>query len=191
MKKLIALSFIFLFSTCNIVLAGEIKYNVGLSYLYANINDSKFDYVDKYETITNPKDQLKSISVGISKFYNNNFNWSLNTNRLYNQEIKRTVKRKSDGLLFQNETKTTIDSLIVAYRVKRFNPGLLLANVEMSKFLYYKGSLVGYENKHAILGGLNLAYFATKNLIPSVSYILPNKELDLEGAVSLNINYLF
>lgn len=119
--KLITISFIFLLSTCNIVLANDARWNAGISYFYANINDPEYDFVDKYETLKNPKDQFKSISVGLSKFYDNNFNWSISTNRLFNSEIKRSVKRKSDGLIFQNETKTTIDSLLLGYRIKRFN----------------------------------------------------------------------
>jgi len=190
MNKIIFLTFTFLFFNCNFLLANNFKLNIGLSYSYANINDPEYDFVNKYETIKNPRDQLKSISVGISKFYNN-FNWSINTNRFFNKQIKRNVKRKSDGLIFENKTKTTIDSLLLGYRIKRFNPSLIVTNVEASKFLYYNDVLVGYEKKRAIIPGINLAYFATKNLIPSFSYILSNKEMDLEGAFSLNINYIF
>jgi hypothetical protein len=189
--KSIIISFIFLLSTCNFVLANDVRWNVGVSYFYANINDPEYDFVDKYETLKNPKDQFKSISIGLSKFYDNNFNWSISTNRLFNSEIKRSVKRKSDGLIFQNETKTTIDSLLLGYVIKRFNPSIIIANVEASKFLYYNNFLVGYQNKRTIVPGFNLGYFATKNFMPSFSYILPNKELDLEGAFSLNINYIF
>lgn len=191
MKNLLISTFIFFNFFFNYAFASSIKYNIGLSYLYANINDANFDFVNKYESITNPKDQLKSISFGISKFYDNNFNWSLNTNRLHNRQVRRKVRRKSDGVLFENGTKTTIDSLILSYKIKRYNLGLILANIQMSKSLYYRDSLVSYNNKNTILGGLNIAYFVSKNFVPSVSYILPNKELDLEGAVSLNINYLF
>lgn len=189
--KSIIISFIFLLSTCNFVLANDVRWNVGVSYFYANINDPEYDFVDKYETLKNPKDQFKSISIGLSKFYDNNFNWSISTNRLFNSEIKRSVKRKSDGLIFQNETKTTIDSLLLGYVIKRFNPSIIIANVEASKFLYYNNFLVGYQNKRTIVPGFNLGYFATKNFMPSFSYILPNKELDLKGAFSLNINYIF
>lgn len=191
MKSIIIISFIFLLSTCNFALSNDVRWNTGISYFYANINDPEYDFVDKYETLKNPKDQLKSISIGLSKFYDNNFNWSISTNRLFNSEIKRSVKRKSDGLIFQNETKTTIDSLLLGYVIKRFNPSLIIVNVEASKFLYYNNSLVGYENKRAIVPGFNLGYFATKNFVSSFSYILPNKELDLEGAFSLNTNYIF
>jgi hypothetical protein len=189
--KSIIISFIFLLSTCNFALSNDVRWNTGISYFYADINDPEYDFVDKYETLKNPKDQLKSISIGLSKFYDNNFNWSISTNRLFNSEIKRSVKRKSDGLIFQNETKTTIDSLLLGYVIKRFNPSLIIVNVEASKFLYYNNSLVGYENKRAIVPGFNLGYFATKNFVSSFSYILPNKELDLEGAFSLNTNYIF
>ena len=189
--KLAIISFIFLLSACNLTLANDVRWNVGISYFYANINDPEYDFVNKYETLKNPKDQFKSISIGLSKFYDNNFNWSINTNRLFNSEIKRSVKRKSDSLIFQNETKTTIDSLLLGYRIKRFNLSLIIGNVEASKFLYYNNSLVGYENKRAIIPGFNLGYFITKNFIPSFSYILINKELDLEYGFSLNINYIF
>jgi hypothetical protein len=190
--KLTITSFIFLLINCNFALANEIRWNIGVSYFYANINDSEYDFVNKYETIKSPRDQLKSISVGLFKSYrDNNFNWSINTNRLFNNEIKRSVKRKSDNLIFQNETKITTDSFLLGYKIKRFNPSLIVSNIESSKFLYYNNSLVGYENKRAIVPGINLGYFATKNFVPSFSYILPNKELDLEGAFSLNINYIF
>jgi len=191
MKKSIVISFIFLLCNCNFLLANNVKLNIGVSYSYANINDPKYDFINKYETIKNPTDQFKSISIGLSKFYSNNFNWSISTNRLFNSEIKRSVKRKSDNLIFQNKTKTTIDSLLLGYRIKRFNPSLIIANVEINKSLYYQNLLVGYENKHSILSGLNLSYFTTKNFVPSFSYILPNKELHLKSVFSLNFNYIF
>jgi len=189
--KSIVFSFAFLLSTHNFALANSITWNLGLSYIYTNINDPQYNFVDKYENLKNPKDQLKSISVGLSKFYDNNFNWSISTNRLFSGEIERSVKRKSDGLIFENKSKVTIDPFLLGYKVKRFNISLIVANVKASKFLYYNGSLVGYENKSAILPGFNFGYFANKNFIPSFSYILPSKELDLEGALSLNINYIF
>ena len=176
---------------CSPLLAETTKFSVGLSYMYANINDKDFDFVEKYELVKNPKDQLQSFNISSSVFYDNGINIAFSTNRLFNKSIKRSVKRKSDGLIFKNETKTTIDSINLAYKVKRFNPGIVLANVGMSKHLFYNDRVVGYEKKNAIVGGFNLGYFATKHLLPSVTYILPNKELDLEGAVSFNINYLF
>lgn len=189
--KSILFSFAFLLSTHNFALANSVTWNLGLAYIYTNTNDPQYNFVDKYENLKNPKDQLKSISVGLSKFYDNNFNWSISTNRLFSGEIERSVKRKSDGLIFENKSKVTIDPLLLGYKIKRFNISLIVANVKASKFLYYNGSLVGYENKSAILPGFNFGYFANKNFIPSFSYILPNKELDLEGALSLNINYIF
>ena len=188
-KFLLTLSI--LLSQCNIALAEKQAFGVGLSYMYANINDKDFDFINKYESVKNPKDQFRSVNFSSSVFYDNGFNTTISTNRLLNNETKRTVKRKSDGLTFQNETKTTIDSITLGYKINRFNPVIVLANVGMSKHLFYKNNLVGYEKKHSIVGGFNLGYFTLTRFIPSVTYILPNKELDLEGAFSINVNYLF
>ena len=190
MKK-INLIFLILFINCNFAFANDIKLNVGVSYFYADVNDPEYYFVDKYETLKNPKYQFKSVFLGLSKFYDNNFNLSVNTNRLFNTKLKRDVKRKSDNLVFKNKTETIIDSILFGYKIKRYNLSLIISNVKVGKFLYYKNSLVGYEKKTAITSGINLGYFATKNFIPSFTYILPNKHLNLRSAFSLNINYIF
>lgn len=173
----------------SISFANNIKYNIGVSYLYANINDKNYDYVDKYESAESLKDQ--SFNIGASTFFKNNINVSLSTNRLLENPVRRAVIRKKDKLQFLNKTKTTIDSISIGYKIKRFNPSIVLANVKMQKSLYYKDNLVGKSSNATILGGVNLGYFITKNIIASTSYILPNQELDLESAFVINLNYLF
>ena len=173
----------------SISFAKNIKFNIGLSYLYANINDKNYDYVDKYESAESLKDQ--SFNVGASTFFENNINISLSTNRFLENPVKRTVLRKRDKLQFLNKTKTTIDSISIGYKIKRFNPAVILANVKMQKSLYYKDNLVGKSSNTTIVGGINLGYFVTKNIMASASYILPNRELDLESAFAINLNYLF
>lgn len=189
-KRLFIIALMVYVSSCVPLLAATYKTNIGLSYMYANINDKDFDYVNKYEMVKSPKDQLGSLTLGFSAFYDN-VNITISSNRLLNNDIKRTVKRKSDGLIFHTKTKTIIDSLNVGYNIQRFNPGLVLANVAMSKHLFYQGDQAGYLNKHAIVGGFSLGYFITRHLTPSIIYILPNSELGLESAFSININYLF
>lgn len=167
------------------------KASVGLSYMYININDPDFEYIDKYEVIKSPKDQLNNINLSYSVFYDNSFNVSFSTNRLFNNKLSRSVRRKTDNTVFQSNTETVIDSLAIGYKINRFNPALVLSNVGVKKSLYYNGNQVGFEKNSTIVGGLNLGYFATKNFLPSVTYIMPNKELDLKGAYSININYFF
>lgn len=167
------------------------RLNVGVSLGYININDKTYNYANKYELIKNPRDQLKSFSLGYSAFFKNNVNISLSTNRLTTAKYDRTVTRKSDGVSFLNKSTTKIDSLILSYRIKRFNTGLILANVKMNKYLFYNNARVGSTKKTAILGGINLGYFVNKNIVTSLSFIIPNQELELESATLFNINYLF
>jgi len=176
---------------CSIALAEKQTFGVGVSYMYADIKDRHFDFVDKYKLIKDFKEQFRTINFTYSIYYDKGFNVALSTNRPFNDKIKRVVKRKSDGLVFQNETKTVIDSLNVAYRIYRFNYGVVLANVNMDKHLYHKGEMVGYDNEYAIVGGFSLGYFISRKVLSSITYILPSESLDLEGALSFNVNFLF
>ena len=187
----ILINLIFLLTHYGCMRANDIKLNIGSSYTYINVNDPDYYFVDEYESLTNLNDQLGNISFGISKFYNSNFNWSINTNRLFNNGVKREVKRKKDNVLFYNKTSTEIDSLTLGYRVNRFNPSLIIAKVKVNKFLYHEDLLLGGEKETSTLLGFNLGYFINKKIITSLSYISPNKKLDLESAFSLNVNYIF
>lgn len=190
MKRVLCLLILINCFTCSASFAKSSSLVLGLSYLCTNTNDKDFDYINKYEEVKNPKEQLKNLSLGYSTFYKN-FNSTLSTNRIFSRKSKRSVIRKADNILFKSQTKLTVDSLTLGYRVDRFNPAIVLANVTSSNHLLYNGSVVAYEKKSTIVGGVQLGYFVTRNLIPSLVYILPNKELDLEGALTVNFNYLF
>lgn len=165
------------------VWGNNINWNVGYSYIYLKVDDSKYDY--------NKKSELSSFSAGFSKFYKNNLNWTITTNRFFNSKIKKKVTRKSDGVRFKNETKIDADSLLLGYTIKRSNISIIFSSVKVEKFLYYKGSLVGHEKKEGILKGFNLGYFIHNNLVSSFSYVSKNREVELKEFFSFNINYIF
>ena len=188
--KLILISFVSLLSSCNIVLAKDFSFNIGVSAIYANINDPKYDFVDKYETVKNPFNSIKSINTGITKSFNN-LNITIQTNRLINSALTRNVVDKQTGITLQNKSKITSDTLLVGYRFGRFVPALLVSNTKLEKSLYYKNKFQGNQTNHAILYGLNFGYLLSKNTNVSLIYIAPNKELNLESAIGLGFNYLF
>jgi hypothetical protein len=188
--KLILISFISLLSSCDIVLAKDFSFNVGVSAIYANINDPKYDFADKYETVKNPLKSIKSINTGITKSFDN-LNITIQTNRLINSALTRNVVDKNTRIALQNKSKITNDTLLVGYRFGRFVPAVLVSNTKLEKSLYYKGNFQGKQTNHAILYGLNFGYLLSRNTNASLIYIAPNKELNLESAIGLGFNYLF
>lgn len=188
--KLILISFISLLSSCDLLLAKDFSFNVGVSAIYANINDPKYDFVNEYETIKDPLNSIKSINTGITKSFDN-LNVTIQTNRLINFPLTRTVVDKKTGVTLQNKSKITSDTLLVGYRFGRFVPALLVSNTKLDKSLYYKGNFQGKQTNHTILYGLNFGYLLSRNTNASLIYIAPNKELNLESAIGLGFNYLF
>jgi len=188
--KLILISFISLLSSCDILLAKDFSFNVGVSAIYANINDPKYDFINEYETVKDPLNSIKSINTGITKSFDN-LNFTIQTNRLINLPLTRSIIDKRTGVTLQNKSKIISDTLIIGYRFGRFVPALLVSNTKLDKSLYYKGNFQGKQTNHAILYGLNFGYLLSRNTNASLIYITPNKELNLESAIGLGFNYLF
>jgi len=188
--KLILISFISLLSSCDILLAKDFSFNVGVSAIYANINDPKYDFINEYETVKDPLNSIKSINTGITKSFDN-LNFTIQTNRLINLPLTRSIIDKRTGVTLQNKSKIISDTLIIGYRFGRFVPALLVSNTKLDKSLYYKGNFQGKQTNHAILYGLNFGYLLSRNTNASLIYIAPNKELNLESAIGLGFNYLF
>lgn len=158
---------------------------IGTSYIYANINDKNYNFVDEFETNRLP------FNLGYSKSFKNNIVISAQTNRILNSENRRSVVDRKTGILLFNKSKLTADNLSIGYRIKRIIPTFVVSNLESSKKLYYKDYIVGSKINHSIVYGLNINYIFTKNINTSIVYIAPNKKLNLEGAFGIGINYLF
>lgn len=188
--KLILISFISLLSSYDLLLAKDFSFNVGVSAIYANINDPKYDFVNEYETIKDPLNSIKSITTGITKTFDK-VNITIQTNRFINFPITRTVIDKRTGINLQNKSKITNDTIFIGYRFNRVVPSLLVSNTKLEKSLYYKGNFQGKQTNHTILYGVNLSYLLSRNTNASLFYIAPNKEINLESAIGLGINYLF
>lgn len=180
--KLITISILAALFSCNHAFAGL---TLGTSAIYANINDPRYEFVKEYEIAA------KSLTVGYSKAFYNNINLSIQTNRLYNPTATRSVIDTKTGVTLQNKSKLTTDNLLIGYRFGRFIPAVIVSNIKLDKTLYYKGNFQGKETNHAIVYGLNLGYMLTRHVNTSFIYIAPNKELYLESAFGIGINYLF
>lgn len=180
--KLITISFLAALFSCNQAFAGL---TLGTSAIYANINDPNYDFVKEHEIAA------KSLTIGYSKSFSNNISLAIQTNRLYNPASTRSVISKSTGATLRNTSKLTTDNFLVGYRFGRFIPAFVVSNVKLDKSLYYKGAFQGSQTNHAIVYGLNLGYMLTRHLNTSFIYIAPNKELYLESAFGIGINYLF
>lgn len=183
-KNVISLliSFLLLLLNSNSAVA---NFYIGTSCFYAKINDKNYNFVKEFETNKLP------INIGYSKSFKNNIVISAQTNRILNSSNERSVVDKRTGILLLNKSKLSADNLSIGYRINRIIPSFVISNLELDKKLYYKDNLVGSRINHSIVYGLNINYILTKNINTSIVYISPNKELDLEGALGVGINYLF
>lgn len=181
----IIFTLIFFLSYNKILYAKNFNVNLGLSTFYTNIKDPNYSFVNKYESVGNV-----NFSAGITKTFDK-ISLTLQTNRLNNRFIKRSVIDNKTQKTLQNHLKLTADTLLVGYRYKRIVPAIMISHIELEKLLYYNGILQGKSKQHTILTGLNLAYLITKNISSSVFYIMPNKKIYLKDSFGLGINYIF
>jgi len=170
--------------------AKDFSVSIGISTIYANVNDPRYDFVNEYESAKDPLNLTKSINVGITKSFDK-LNITIQTNRLINLPLTRSVVDKRTGVTLQNKSKIINDTLLIGYRFGRFIPSLLASNAKLNKSLYYKGNFQAKQTNHAILYGVNLGYLLSRNTNVSLIYIAPNKELNLESAFGFGFNYLF
>jgi len=180
-----------LFFSCQAAVASSTRLYVGTSWLYANVNEPKYNFVNENEAVKNPKQAINSAYIGVAHYFDNDFNICLQTNRFFNSAVERSVEAKSNHLTFKNKTRLTTDTILIGKRFNRFTPSFLISNSSAEKKLFYKNSLVGKETKTTILYGVNLGYFITRNIVGSVFYIAPNSEFNLESAGGLSLNYIF
>lgn len=188
--KFILINIILSVYYCDILLAKDFNFNIGTSIIYANINDPKYNFVNEYETLKNPIKSIKSLTTGITKTFDK-VNITIQTNRFINFPITRMVIDKKTGINLQNKSKIINDTILIGYRFNRIVPSLLISNTKLEKSLYYKGNFQGKQTNHTILYGVNLLYLLSRNTNTSLFYIAPNKEINLESAIGLGINYLF
>ena len=187
----IFLFLIFLLQSCYPAFASSTKIYAGTSWLYTNVNEPKYNFTNEREALNNPKQAINSVYVGVSHYFDNNYNICLQTNRFFNSAVERSVESKTNHLTFLNKTRLTSDTLLIGKRFNRFNPSFLITNAKAEKKLFYGTKLVGAETKNTLLYGVNFGYFITKNIVGSVFFIAPNREFNLESAGGLSLNYIF
>lgn len=189
-KAIISCSILFVSCQQSSFAASRTTANIGTSIIYTNINEPNYNFANDKEQIKDGKTAFKSITYGLTHFQNN-FAFTIQTNRFLNSSIKRAVVDKRTGMTLHNKSKLTNDTFLIGYRFGRVIPSLLLSNAKLQKSLYYNGVFQGKETKHSFVYGASVSYFLTKNLNSSLIYIAPNKELNLESAIGLGFNYLF
>tara|TARA_R110000782_G_scaffold244557_1_gene331339 strand:- start:101 stop:619 length:519 start_codon:yes stop_codon:yes gene_type:complete len=172
MKKFVTLLSVILFSV-----NANAGVSLGTSISYFKNNDPVYDYADK---------PVNSFNIGYNKSVND-FNISLTTNRFLNWGIEKKVK--NGNTTFINKTYIDYEAIQLGYRIKRFIPSVLIANVHTEKKLSYNGVFQGKTRNDFIAYGGGLSYIVTKHIITSFNIILPNEEMDFGS--SLSINYLF
>lgn len=174
---------IFLFLTwCNTVEASPLRLSIGASIIKANINDPKYKYINQNEIIP-------SFNIGLSKSFNN-IVLSIQTNRLINHAISRSVTSEN-GIVYQNKSKITNDTVLFGYRIERFIPSMLVSNVKLNKSLWYRGNYIAKQTNHTIIYGMNFGYMLTENINANLFFIAPNRELNLKNTTGINLTYLF
>ena len=181
----IIFTLIFFISYNKILYAKNFNVNLGLSTFYTNIKDPNYSFVNKYENVGDV-----NFSFGVGKTFDK-ISLSLQTNRLGNRFIKRSVIDNKTQKTLQSNSKVNVDTLLIGYRFNRIVPAIMVSNVELEKLLYYNNILQGKSKQNTILTGLNLAYLITKNISSSVFYILPNTKIYLKDSFGLGINYIF
>ena len=181
MQKIILFSFVF-FSFCLELYAAP-KLYLGTSIIKANINDPNFKFINEKEL------NINSLNVGVFDSYKN-FTLSIQTNRLINYPITRSVVSQN-GTVYQNKSKMINDTVLIGYRLDRFIPSVLISNTRLNKSLWYKGNYIAGQTNHALLYGVNLGYLLTNNINANLFLIAPDKELNLKSAAGISLNYLF
>lgn len=181
MQKIILFSFIF-FSFCSELYAAS-KLYLGTSVIKADINDPNFKFINEKEL------NINSLNVGVFDSYKN-FTLSIQTNRLINYPITRSVVSQN-GTVYQNKSKMINDTVLIGYRLDRFIPSVLISNTKLNKSLWYKGNYIAGQTNHALLYGVNLGYLLTNNINANLFLIAPDKELNLKSAAGISLNYLF
>jgi hypothetical protein len=181
MRKIIITSLLLLIISCNPSFA--IGLSLGASIGYAAINDPNYKDIDS-------GGYSGTLGIGLSQLINKDYLVAIQTTRFINKSSKKRVINKG-GAVLDSKSYIESDSLLAAKIIDRFFYGIVLSNTVVEKSISCQGSVVGKSRSHSILYGASVGYLLTKNIATSLTYIAPNKELDLEGALFTNINYFF
>jgi hypothetical protein len=127
---------------------------------------------------------LPTASIG---YFTNikNLTGTIQTNRISNFVNKEFIKNKIDGKAYELKSRLTADTISFGYKFGKFNPAIFISNVKLQK------TITKRKINHAILFGLNLNYFYSKNISVVTAIVAPNKELGLTVAGLLSLNYFF
>jgi len=159
---------------------------IAIYSFYNRINDPNIDYYDDWK----PIDNISSINLGLTLSHNN-FTIGTTTNRLFNRTVDRRVKMRQSGKIYDSSMHIITDSVYLSYNVKRWQPSLFLTNARVKRGLYQNDTVIKETKKTAILYGVSLGYFFTKNIQGSLVFVAPNKELFIEGGFGLGVNLFF
>ena len=163
--------------------------HLGTSLLYTKIDDPNYEYVNKKEQITSP--EFTNVRFGETLIYKN-ITFTIETNRLFSKELKRSVIHKKSGAVMLNKTKIIYDSISVGGEIsEKTNVSAFWANTNVEKKLYLQGNFLGSEQKTAWLYGLSANYFLLENVAATTTIIMPNNELDLDYGWSFGFNFYF
>jgi hypothetical protein len=163
--------------------------HIGTSFIYSNINDDNYEFVNKYEEIKNPS--FSGLNYGFTTEYKK-LVIDISSNRLTNLDISRSVIHNKTRQTFLNKTKTTFDSLSIGTKFyDRIVGSVFLANTKINKRIYQDRSLLGKEVKHSILYGINFNYFVTRETSVSVLAIAPDQEFNLKFSLGFGVNFYF
>jgi hypothetical protein len=156
--------------------------SIGLSTSYFKENNKDFKTEYKPEptvTFTHLFD-YKGKKLGYST--NRIDNW-------FSGRKKQDIKL-SNGVKAINQQLITYDSFLVGRQFNRFIPMLYLANAKIDNKIIVNNNVKRKIN-HVYLYGANLIYLINNEVSASVSYIAPSQEIELEGGISIGINYNF
>jgi len=148
---------------------------LSLGAVYQKQNDKSFYLKEKI---------LPTASIG---YFTNikNLTATIQTNRIANFVNKEFIKNKKDGKAYELKSRLTADSLSIGYKFGKFNPAFFISNVRLEK------TITKRKINHAIIFGLNLNYFCSKNVSVATAIVAPNYELGLTIAGLLSLNYFF
>jgi hypothetical protein len=127
---------------------------------------------------------LPTASIG---YFTNikNLTATIQTNRISNFVNKEFVQNKKDGKAYELKSRLTSDTMSIGYKFGKFNPAFFISNVKLEK------TITKRKINHAIIFGLNLNYFCSKNVSVATAIVAPNDELGLTIAGLLSLNYFF
>lgn len=119
------------------------------------------------------------------------YNIIAQTNRVLNKEQVMNVITRDSGLPLSAKIETTIDTLRFGRQFGKFLPTINIANVKVAETISSGSYVLGKRKNSMIVPAGSLYYLVDKNFSISMDYYPQLKEVYVDRAVAVSLNYNF